>query len=80
MISAPSGAGRDNSGQLLIERVPDLYFSISYTTRPARDGEKGVDYYFVTESAFQRWSQRSSWNGRSYMVITTELQANVRIF
>ena len=55
VISAPSGAGKTTLVQLLIERVPDLYFSISYTTRPARDGEKeGVDYYFVTESAFQK--------------------------
>jgi guanylate kinase len=55
VISAPSGAGKTTLVQLLIERVPDLYFSISYTTRPARDGEKeGVDYYFVTESTFQK--------------------------
>jgi guanylate kinase len=55
VISAPSGAGKTTLVQLLIERVPDLYFSISYTTRPARDGEKeGVDYYFVIESAFQK--------------------------
>jgi len=55
VISAPSGAGKTTLVQLLIERVPDLYFSISYTTRPAREGEKnGVDYYFVTEPTFQK--------------------------
>src|SRR5678816_1747047 len=33
--------------------VPDLYYSVSYTTRTPRAGESdGTDFYFVTEGAF----------------------------
>ena len=33
---------------------PNLLFSVSYTTRPRRPGEKdGKDYYFITEEAFK---------------------------
>lgn len=54
VISAPSGAGKTTLVQLLIEHVPNLYFSISHTTRPPRDSEKeGVDYFFVSGSVFQ---------------------------
>ena len=54
VISAPSGAGKTTLVQLLIEHVPNLYFSISHTTRPPRDSEtEGVDYFFVDGTAFQ---------------------------
>lgn len=55
VISAPSGAGKTTLVQLLIEQVPNLYFSISHTTRPPRDNEKeGVDYFFVESIMFQQ--------------------------
>ncbi|BBY31950.1 hypothetical protein MMIN_00110 [Mycolicibacter minnesotensis] len=39
----------------LRERVPDLYFSVSATTRAPRPGEvDGVDYRFVTPAEFDR--------------------------
>ncbi|BBZ61003.1 guanylate kinase [Mycolicibacterium monacense] len=39
----------------LRERIPDLYFSVSATTRAPRPGEvDGVDYSFVTPEAFQQ--------------------------
>jgi len=39
----------------LLERIPDLEFSVSYTTRPARRGERpGVDYHFVDRGSFER--------------------------
>jgi len=38
----------------LLEKVPDLDFSISYTTRKPRGGEKnGVEYFFVTGAVFE---------------------------
>ena len=55
VISAPSGAGKSTLVRRLIASLPDLVFSISYTTRPPREGEKeGRDYHFVTRRRFER--------------------------
>lgn len=53
VVSAPSGAGKTSLVRELMQREPKLRFSISYTTRPARDGEvDGQDYLFVDEDRF----------------------------
>ena len=53
VISAPSGAGKTSLVRELLERVPSLEFSISYTTRPPRDTEiHGRDYFFVQPEEF----------------------------
>jgi guanylate kinase len=53
VIAAPSGAGKTSLARALIDRHPDVVFSISATTRPARPQERhGVDYQFVDEPAF----------------------------
>jgi guanylate kinase len=53
VISAPSGTGKSTLARRLLESVPGLDFSISYTTRPRRAGEEsGRDYHFVDESRF----------------------------
>jgi guanylate kinase len=55
IISAPSGSGKSTLVQRLLARTPGLRFSISYTTRPARRGEKeGRDYFFVSRGEFRR--------------------------
>ena len=55
IISAPSGSGKSTLVQRLLARMPGLRFSISYTTRPPRRGEKhGRDYFFVSRRKFQR--------------------------
>lgn len=55
VISAPSGAGKTTLVKRLVERQPDLQFSISYTTRRARSGEvSGRDYFFVSPDEFRR--------------------------
>ena len=50
IFSAPSGSGKTTILKPILERMKDKFsFSISATTRPAREGEKdGVDYYFIT--------------------------------
>ncbi len=54
IVSAPSGAGKTTLVEQLVERLPDLRMSRSYTSRPAREGETdGVDYNFVTRSRFE---------------------------
>lgn len=55
VIAAPSGAGKTTLVKALVERNPDLEFSVSYTTRPQRLTEvEGRDYFFVTEEKFLR--------------------------
>ncbi len=49
IISAPSGTGKTTMLRRIIKEVPNLYFSVSVTTRKPREGEiNGVDYYFVS--------------------------------
>jgi guanylate kinase len=55
IISAPSGSGKSTLVNELLKRVPDLDFSISYTTRPPRGVEKdGRQYYFVSREEFEK--------------------------
>jgi len=55
VIAAPSGAGKTTLVKALVERNPQLKFSISYTTRKKRATEKdGRDYFFVSVEAFLR--------------------------
>lgn len=54
IISAPSGSGKSTVTQRLIQQVPGLRFSISYTTRPPRSQEcDGKDYFFVSRQDFE---------------------------
>src|SRR6478609_4547505 len=54
IVSAPSGAGKTTLVERLVEQVPRLKMSRSYTSRPARQGETdGVDYNFVTRPHFE---------------------------
>jgi len=53
VISAPSGTGKSTLARRLIESVPGLRFSVSYTTRPRRAGEEsGREYHFVDGERF----------------------------
>lgn len=55
VIAAPSGAGKTSLVRALMERVPSLQFSISYTTRKQRPNEQpGRDYFFVDHAEFER--------------------------
>jgi guanylate kinase len=59
VIAAPSGAGKTTLVRALVERNPELRFSISYTTRKKRDTEEhGRDYFFVDEQEFRSLQQR----------------------
>ncbi|MCX8561743.1 guanylate kinase [Mycolicibacterium mucogenicum] len=55
VLSGPSAVGKSTVVRCLRERVPDLHFSVSATTRAPRPGEvDGVDYTFVSADEFQR--------------------------
>jgi guanylate kinase len=59
IVSAPSGAGKTTLVERLVEQVPGLRMSRSYTSRAARDGEHdGVDYNFVTRPQFEEMIAR----------------------
>ncbi len=54
IVSAPSGTGKTTLVERLVETVPDLVKSRSYTSRPARAGERdGLDYNFITRDRFE---------------------------
>ncbi|MGH9410090.1 MAG: guanylate kinase [Vicinamibacterales bacterium] len=54
VVSAPSGTGKTTVVERLVQIVPDLALSRSYTSRPIRVGETaGVDYNFITRARFE---------------------------
>ena len=55
VLSGPSAVGKSSVVRCLRERIPNLHFSVSVTTRAPRPGEvDGVDYHFVTPARFQQ--------------------------
>jgi guanylate kinase len=55
VLSGPSAVGKSTLVRCLRERIPELHFSVSATTRAPRPGEvDGVDYHFVTPARFQQ--------------------------
>ena len=55
IISAPSGSGKSTLTNELLKLVPNLEFSISYTTRAPRGSEQnGKHYHFVPMDEFNR--------------------------
>ena len=67
VISAPSGAGKTSIVHQLLKDIPELYFSVSASSRERRENEvNGKDYYFlgvegfqqkIKEDAFLEWEQ-----------------------
>ncbi len=59
VLSGPSAVGKSSVVRCLRERIPDLHFSVSATTRAPRPGEvDGVDYHFVSPERFQQLIDR----------------------
>ncbi|MET0015843.1 guanylate kinase [Oscillibacter sp.] len=55
IISGPSGVGKSTVLKALLEKRPDLYFSVSATTREPRPGEvDGVHYRFMDVDTFRQ--------------------------
>lgn len=54
VISAPSGTGKTTLVERLVQILPNLRMSRSYTSRPMRAGEReGVDYHFIGRDSFE---------------------------
>ncbi len=55
IVSGPSGAGKGTLVSALRSRVPDLWVSVSATTRAPRPQERdGLEYHFVSDETFDR--------------------------
>src|SRR3954447_25342097 len=54
IVSAPSGTGKTTLVEKLVQRIPNLCMSRSYTSRAPRAGEQdGVDYNFISRERFE---------------------------
>ncbi|WP_400163272.1 guanylate kinase [Brevibacillus sp. TJ4] len=55
VLSGPAGVGKGTVCKALRERMPNLVYSVSATTRNPRPGEvEGVNYFFKTKEEFRR--------------------------
>lgn len=55
VVSSPSGGGKGTLIQRVLNKVPNLSYSVSFTTRAPRNGEvNGREYFFVTPEQFER--------------------------
>lgn len=61
IVSGPSGSGKDTILKKVLERMPELKFSISSVTRPMRSGEvEGEKYNFVSREYFEEMIRSDS--------------------
>lgn len=82
IITAPSGAGKTSITRYLIEKYPQLCFSISAATRLPRGEEKnGVDYYFMSEAEFREHIRQNDfmewemvYQGKYYGTLKSEME------
>lgn len=59
IISAPSGSGKSTLVNEMRKFVPNLEFSVSFTTRLPRGSEQnGREYYFITRPEFEEMMER----------------------
>ncbi|AFY42183.1 guanylate kinase [Nostoc sp. PCC 7107] len=55
VLTGPSGVGKGTLMRSLLQRHPQLYYSVSVTTRSPRLGEiDGKNYYFINRSKFEQ--------------------------
>lgn len=60
VVSGPSGVGKGTICAELIRQYPDVFLSISATSRPPRTGEQdGVHYFFKTPAQFEQMIQEN---------------------
>jgi guanylate kinase len=56
VLSGPSGAGKSTVVAELLRTHPEVWLSVSATTRAPRPGEQdGVHYFFIDEATFDAW-------------------------
>ncbi|NQW05625.1 MAG: guanylate kinase [Acidobacteria bacterium] len=61
VVSAPSATGKTTVVEQLVQVLPGLLMSRSYTSRPPRSGEEdGLDYNFISREAFEAMVARDA--------------------
>ncbi len=59
VVSGPSGAGKGTLVRRVLDQRPEIYLTVSATTRPARRGERnGIDYHFIPVNEFMAMRDR----------------------
>ena len=77
IVAAPSGAGKTSLVRALLERVPTLALSVSYTSRAPRPGEvDGVHYHFVDKAVFEAMIARGDFF--EYALVHGDLKGTAR--
>ena len=76
IVAGPSGAGKGTVENAVMEKFPEIEFSVSVTTRPRRDYEiEGQHYFFISKAEFLKcierdelveWQEVYSKNGHFY--------------
>ncbi len=76
IVAGPSGAGKGTVESAVMEKFPEIQFSVSVTTRPRRTYEiEGKHYYFISKAEFLKriernelveWQEVYSKNGHLY--------------
>lgn len=90
VVSGFSGAGKGTVLAQVLTKRPDLYFSISFTTRAPREKEQdGVNYHFITREEFQDRINRGefleyaeyvgNYYGTSMQVIREKLEQGIDV-
>ena len=81
ILSAPSGGGKTTIARELLRRRPDVGYSVSCTTRPARGEEvHGGDYFFLSREEFVARRERGEFaesaevHGNLYGTLRTEVR------
>jgi guanylate kinase len=59
VLAGPTAVGKGSVAAAVRERHPDVWISVSATTRPPRPGEQdGVHYFFVSDDEFDAMVER----------------------
>lgn len=91
VISGPSGSGKSTLIRRLLQKHPEIVFSVSHTTRPRREREvEGKDYYFISLEQFKQmiakdefveWAEvYGNYYGTGYREIETKGKAGYNKF
>jgi guanylate kinase len=82
ILSSPSGGGKTTIAKAVLRLRPDVGYSVSCTTRPARSGESnGVDYHFLTPDEFDaavsrgEFAEHAEVHGRQYGTLKSEVDS-----
>ncbi|NQV41926.1 MAG: guanylate kinase [Candidatus Marinimicrobia bacterium] len=85
IVAGPSGTGKGTLENAIMDKFPEIQFSVSVTTRPRRDYEvEGKHYFFISKAEFLKciqrdelveWQEVYSKNGHFYGTLRTYVDA-----